>query len=316
MLSVIVPIYNAEKYLPRCIDSILSQSFAELELLLINDGSTDGSRQICEEYALKDMRVRVVNKENSGVSSTRNVGIALARGEWITFVDADDWIENDTYKKLYKQIELEKADICCYDFTMVYPNRKGYLYTPGVDCSKAEYLKKWLRFELTSLCVMVVRKEIFEEYSLRCPTQNYCEDFYLTTKLIYYSNKVTKVNYSGYNYNRLNENSLVNNLSEKAAEQELEIYESILNFFHEKNELEQYEEPVVWRILKCTQHLILNSAKHGIFMERFPSRYSKYIFTAPQHFANKKIKIMAWLLCHKMGTMVRIINSIRTILNR
>lgn len=99
MLSVIVPVYNAEEYLRKCIDSILYQTYSDLELLLINDGSTDSSGAVCDEYARRDERVRVIHKENGGVSSTRNLGLDLAQGEWITFVDADDWIEHETYEK-------------------------------------------------------------------------------------------------------------------------------------------------------------------------------------------------------------------------
>lgn len=95
MVSVIVPVYKAEKYLHRCVDSILAQSYADFELLLIDDGSPDNSGAICDEYAAKDSRVRVFHKENGGVSSARNLGLDNARGEWITFVDSDDYIEQD-----------------------------------------------------------------------------------------------------------------------------------------------------------------------------------------------------------------------------
>ncbi len=316
MLSVIVPVYNAEEYLRKCIDSILYQTYSDLELLLINDGSTDSSGAVCDEYARRDDRVRVIHKENGGVSSTRNLGLDLAQGEWITFVDADDWIEHETYEKIFSQIESTEADVCCYDFTMVYPHRTGYLHTPDVSGSKYDYLQRWLRFDLTSLCAMIVRKDIYDDNHLRCPIQNYCEDFSLSVRLLFYANKVSKIDYCGYNYNRLNANSLVNNLNEKTAEEELTVYQGIMDFFAEKGVLAQYEEPVAWRILKCTQHLILDSASHDRFKEVFPSRYSKFIFTVPSYLVNTKIKIMAWLLCHGMGMIVRYINILRTILKR
>ena len=95
MVSVIVPVYNSSQYLHRCIDSILYQSFNDFEVLLIDDGSIDNSGEICDEYAVKDSRVRVFHKENGGVSSARNVGLGNAVGEWVTFVDSDDWIDQD-----------------------------------------------------------------------------------------------------------------------------------------------------------------------------------------------------------------------------
>lgn len=95
MVSVIVPVYNSSRYLHRCIDSILYQSFNDFEVLLVDDGSTDNSGEICDEYAAKDSRVRVFHKENGGVSSARNVGLDNAVGEWVTFIDSDDWIDQD-----------------------------------------------------------------------------------------------------------------------------------------------------------------------------------------------------------------------------
>ena len=92
-ISVIVPVYNTEKYLHRCIDSVLAQTFTDWELLLIDDGSKDTSGSICDKYAAKDKRIRVFHKENGGVSSARNLGRDYAQGEWVTFVDSDDYIE-------------------------------------------------------------------------------------------------------------------------------------------------------------------------------------------------------------------------------
>ena len=100
-ISVIVPVYNTEKYLHRCVDSILAQTFTDFELLLIDDGSTDSSGAICDEYAQKDSRVRVFHKENGGVSSARNLGLDKAKGKWVTFVDSDDWIKESFLNKLY-----------------------------------------------------------------------------------------------------------------------------------------------------------------------------------------------------------------------
>ena len=100
-ISIIVPVYNREKYLHRCINSILEQTFEDFELILINDGSTDGSGQICDDYRTKDPRVQVYHKNNAGVSSARNLGLRYANGEWITFVDSDDWLDEVFLEKLY-----------------------------------------------------------------------------------------------------------------------------------------------------------------------------------------------------------------------
>lgn len=106
-ISVIVPVYNSERFLHRCIDSILAQSFTDFELLLIDDGSIDSSGAICDEYATKDSRVRVFHKENGGVSSARNLGLDNAQGEWITFVDSDDWIEEHALLSLMRKDDVD-----------------------------------------------------------------------------------------------------------------------------------------------------------------------------------------------------------------
>ena len=100
LISVIVPVYKVEKYLVRCVDSILGQTYSNLEVILVDDGSPDGSGAICDEYAQKDARIRVIHKENGGLSSARNAGIDIATGEYFGFVDSDDWIEPDTYETM------------------------------------------------------------------------------------------------------------------------------------------------------------------------------------------------------------------------
>lgn len=117
-ISVIVPVYNVEQYLPRCIDSILDQTFTDFELLLIDDGSTDKSGKICDKYAEKDSRIRVFHKENGGVSSARNLGIDKARGELISFIDSDDWVEACYIDTIVS--DMGNADIMFFAFTLHY----------------------------------------------------------------------------------------------------------------------------------------------------------------------------------------------------
>ena len=103
-ISIIVPVYNVEKYLKRCIDSILNQSFTDFELILVDDGSTDNSGEIIDEYAIKDERIKVIHKENGGLSSARNVGIEYSKGNYIAFVDSDDYINKNMYKFYIKML--------------------------------------------------------------------------------------------------------------------------------------------------------------------------------------------------------------------
>lgn len=111
LISVIIPIYNVEPYLHRCVDSVLAQTYRNIEIILVDDGSPDNCPAICDEYAEKDSRVKVIHKENGGVSSARNAGLDIAKGDYIGFVDSDDWIEPDMYEVLYSAIQNTGADI-------------------------------------------------------------------------------------------------------------------------------------------------------------------------------------------------------------
>ena len=118
-ISIIVPIYNVERYLCECIDSIIAQTFVDWELLLIDDGSTDNSRLICEDYASKDKRIRVTHKPNGGVSSARNLGLDHAQGEYLTFVDADDWIDKDNLEICVSAMEQNRLDVLQFPFKRI-----------------------------------------------------------------------------------------------------------------------------------------------------------------------------------------------------
>ena len=111
LISIVVPVYNAEKTLEKCLDSILCQTYHCLEIILVNDGSTDSSGNICDDYATKDNRIQVIHKQNGGVSSARNVGIDAASGDYIGFVDSDDWIDPRMYEVLQKSISTQSMAI-------------------------------------------------------------------------------------------------------------------------------------------------------------------------------------------------------------
>lgn len=115
-ISVIIPVYNVERYLEKCIDSIINQTYKNLEILLINDGSKDKSGEICDEYAKKDSRIKVIHKENSGVADTRNMGLEIATGDYLMFVDSDDYISNTMIQMLYDKMVLENPDMCMCNY--------------------------------------------------------------------------------------------------------------------------------------------------------------------------------------------------------
>lgn len=116
LISIIVPIYNVDKYLTRCIDSIRAQTYSNIEIILVNDGSTDNSLALCESYVLEDNRVKLINKVNEGVAIARNTGLKVAKGKYIAFVDPDDWIEAEMYESLHHKIKETECLICLCDY--------------------------------------------------------------------------------------------------------------------------------------------------------------------------------------------------------
>jgi len=131
MISIIIPIYNTEHYLRRCLDSVCEQSYKNLEIILVNDGSSDNSLQICEEYKRKDSRIEILNKKNEGASAARNSGIDIAKGEYIAFVDSDDWLEQNLYKKAIGIIEKENAKVVAFGFFKDFEGCKPSIFLPG-----------------------------------------------------------------------------------------------------------------------------------------------------------------------------------------
>ena len=120
IISLIIPVYNVENYLRQCLDSIINQTLKEIEIICINDGSTDSSKQILEEYALKDERIKIINQKNKGAGAARNSGIDAATGEYIGFVDSDDWVNLDAFEKLYNKITRENVDIVFSRYNYVF----------------------------------------------------------------------------------------------------------------------------------------------------------------------------------------------------
>lgn len=132
-LSVIIPIYNVEKYLPKCLESIINQTYNNLEIVLIDDGSLDNCPQICDEYALRDNRIKVIHKENGGLASARNAGLEMSTGEYIAFVDSDDWLHPEMYATLINNLIKNDASIAVCDFYL-YDGKCIKTDAPNIGC--------------------------------------------------------------------------------------------------------------------------------------------------------------------------------------
>ncbi len=190
-VSIIVPIYNAEKYLSRCIDSVLNQEYTDFELLLVNDGSKDSSGPICDSYAAKDSRIRVIHKENSGVSDSRNLAINQARGTYLQFLDSDDWITPDATKLFVRAATEHHCDLVIADFYRVVGERlsqKGDIEEDDVMTKEgfaAHMMENPADFYYGVLWNKLYRRDIVEQYHLQMDvTISWCEDFMFNLEYI------------------------------------------------------------------------------------------------------------------------------------
>ena len=212
MISVIVPVYNVEEYLEECLNSIQHQTYTDIEVILVNDGSTDASKEICERYCQQDPRFHLINQENKGLSGARNRGMTESKGEFITFVDSDDVIKDDMLEQLLKHMTSEEMDIVeCW-----YTNDKKEIETPAPENVKIIFQGN-AKEALVSLCednivrLNAVAKLYRREVILNFPFLEglFYEDVYGGMGILKHIHKIVKIDYTGYYY-RVRSGSIMN----------------------------------------------------------------------------------------------------------
>lgn len=211
LISIIVPVYNVEKYLKKCVDSIVNQTYKNLEIILVDDGATDNSGKICDELVELDNRIKVYHKKNGGLSDARNYGVERATGDYIGFVDSDDYIDAEMYERLYEAIKKENVDVAECNLKIVYPEKTD-LFTDQKYyqiCNKQEYLEEYLKIEkiFGSACVRLTKADIARK--LKFPVGKLYEDTYYAYDLIGIVDKYVIVDNPYYNY-LMRENSITN----------------------------------------------------------------------------------------------------------
>ena len=184
LISVVVPVYKVEKYLDRCVQSIVDQTWSNLEIILVDDGSPDNCGAMCDAWAEKDSRIKVIHKKNGGLSDARNAGMAIASGTYMGFVDSDDYVAPDMYSKLLSSAEKENADIAVCNFKRVFDDgsEENWVSWRGEDPLLAA----------GSCCDKIFRRSIVEY--VRYPEGLWYEDFCFSAKLILKAKKIVHVN--------------------------------------------------------------------------------------------------------------------------
>ena len=227
-LSIILPVYNSELYLEDCIDSILSQTYLDFELIIINDGSTDNSKLICEKYRDKDDRIVLINKENGGVSSARNLGLQIAKGDLVMFIDSDDLFMANTLSTIISN--FDNTDLLCFGFNELYLDAtKEVLCCHNIN-NKEDFLNRViLSHEIGGyLWNKVYKRQIIISNSIQFDESiHYCEDLIFVTDYLGYCRNVKYIKKTLYNY-RMRRNSVSFNFLSKKNVSILKAYEKLI----------------------------------------------------------------------------------------
>ena len=211
-VSIIVPVYNAEEYLCRCLDSIMDQALSDFEAILVDDGSPDESGKICDEYASKDSRFKVIHQANGGVSKARQAGLDVAKGDYVIHADPDDWVEPDWLQSLYEEAVTSGVDMVMCDFERVYKNRTVYYNQRPSSFNNHDLLSDLLKERIWGSCWnKLVRREFFQKYGIQFhPEMTIWEDLYVCCKLLLNDIRVSYIPKCLYHYDSYsNGNSIV-----------------------------------------------------------------------------------------------------------
>lgn len=284
-ISVIIPVYNVEKYLGRCLDSVINQSFRDFELILINDGSKDDSLSICNDYSAADSRITVIDQPNQGSSIARNTGLDVAKGDYIIHIDSDDWLELNMLERLYETAVKTDADIVACNICQDDGNGncKNSMFDYSIEKEENLYYIKNITVAVWN---KLVRRGLYYENDIKfLPGITMCEDLVVTTRLRYHSKKTVIIPDVLYHYFVAPRESICNTFKGKYPDSKLRVAEFLDDYLHTHfperksvdltvNNLKLY---VTWDILEnrelggCKEwRRLLNSSSKFIMKCQFP----------------------------------------------
>ena len=299
-ISIIVPVYRSENYLSRCIDSLLAQTFPNFEIILIDDGSPDNSGAICHKYALNEKRIRLYQKKNEGISATRQFGIEHALGEYIQFVDSDDWIESDMLTIMYEIARQTGSEIVGCNFVEEHLNESVYWNT--CYTTKEDFIRAVIRSDWGVVWKILIKRELFEQNNIHFPKNiNGGEDYFVCTKLLYYAQKVICTNHYLYHYIRYNPNSIMSSASLIKIQDQINATKNVELFLQEKNIESQYKQELTQRKLISKYDLLQINGL--LWLQTFPETH-KVWQEIPM---SKSRKLIHYLAEKKMFSLIRLL---------
>lgn len=303
-VSVIVPVYNVENFIDKCLNSLVNQTLKEIEIIVVNDGSPDNSQKIIDKYVKRHPeKVQSFIKENGGQGSARNMGIVKAKGEYISFVDSDDWLDLDALEKMYSLAKKENSDIVICDMVDHYIN-----YTIYHNCTKYNSV-----FEVTpSACNKIFKKELIKDF--RFLSKLWYEDFNFTTKILFNTNKISNISEGLYHCNCGHESTMNNNNSKKNLDMII-IMDDIINYLKDNK---KYDENIVSYLIfdhiliTTINRLALQKSKDkketiNIFLKYCKDNISTYTKMPFYNKISRNRKIIAWLNYHDLYNVSKII---------
>lgn len=278
-ISVIVPVYNAEGYIHRCVDSLLQQTYIDFEIILVDDGSPDGSGAICDEYARKDSRVKVIHKENGGVASARQLGIDNAKGEYTIHADPDDWVEPTMLEQLCNKAKAADADMVICDFWVDCEQQNIYR-TQQPTSNSADAVLDDLLFNRMhgSLCNKLIKRDCYSKFKVSFVAGlNYCEDYLVCVKLLQRGIKVAYLNKAFYHYDQIvNSNSITRNYTLKIYRQRVLFIDELKRVLNEK-----YSEGILKNeanvAMECLSYKVLTKKEFKAIYSKNKWKLLKYI---------------------------------------
>ncbi len=242
-VSLIIPVYNVENYIEKCLNSVVNQTLKDMEVIIVNDGSKDLSKQKIQKYLEKYPWIKYLEKENGGLSDARNYGMPYATGKYIAFLDSDDYVEETMYEEMYNIAEKENADMVDCDFVWEYPNRKRK------DIGKIYKTKK----EMIEKCRVVawnkiIKREILEKTKIKFPVGLRYEDMEFFYKLVPYINKVSFIKKCFVHYVQ-RENSIANTQNVRTKEIFI-ILDNVISYYKEKGLYDEYRDELEYIYVK------------------------------------------------------------------
>lgn len=289
LLTVVIPVYNVEKYLKRCIDSILIQEWKNYDILLVDDGSTDNSPQICEDYAKAYDIISVIHKENGGLSEARNTGISNAEGEYVYFLDSDDWIEPNTFSDLAEVIESDQYDIISFnpefvksEHDIIKSDSKRTKRLTGKEALIDMFSYGFITGFATD---KIYRKALFTKNTIQFPVGKYYEDLGTNYKLFLAAKKVYATNQKYYHYLIDNPDAITQSWNEKKLRDMFEFYKEVFYSDFVRSQLNQEE-------LHISQLYYVNGLTHilaSLYKAKLHKHYSEIASEVKQELEKNKM---------------------------